>query len=752
MSYQNFLFLLLTTFAIGCRKPQAEIRLIPQPDSISLSGGTYPLPSEIALYADTLMASEAAMATEAIAMLTGTKVSVTNQFENADIALLATSDSKEPESYHLNITRQGIRIEASTPAGAFYGLQSLYQLINQNTKLPCLTIADKPHFSWRSMHFDVSRHFFPASELKRLIDLAAIHKLNIFHLHLTDDQGWRIEIKSHPELTTKGAWRKGTADDPWNYFVQPAVENEPRYGGFYTQEEMKDLVAYAAARHITIVPEIEMPAHSWAALLAYPQLSCSGKVWQKPGDVPFEFSDPFCAGNEETFDLLEDVLDEVMAIFPSKFIHLGGDEAKKTPWEHCPKCQKRMKAEGLANVEELQSYFIGRMGNYIKSKGREFIGWDEILEGGLAEGAAVMSWRGEEGGIAAAKLNHPVVMANSAKLYFNVAQSHTTTEQHEAGLPVGLLDVYHYDPVPESLSDAEKKFVIGVQSCLWTEYVNNNTQIYDRLLPRLAALSEIAWGLPDKRNEEAFLAAQEPYLAYLDQLGYSYHIPTPGYQASTKLFLETDTLRLTPPYPFASIVYTTDGSEPTRTSTIFNAPIPISRSTTLKAATLLPNGKLSNVITIEFKKGELIPAKQQASVTPGLMLAYREGKINSLAGIDSLKVLRTDTVENFDFPQWVAEDHFSLTFEGFFDAPADGIYGFRCISDDGSRIFIADSLVADNDGNHGMIAREGHVALAKGLHRLRVEYNESLYGQGLEVLFCQGNKDFEPLSVNYLKH
>lgn len=752
MSHKNFLFLLLVAFALGCQKPPIEVRLIPQPDSISLSGGTYPLPSEIALYADTLMASEAAMATEAIAMLTGTKVSVTNQSENADIALLATSDSKEPESYHLNITRQGIRIEASTPSGAFYGLQSLYQLINQNTKLPCLTIADKPRFSWRGMHFDVSRHFFPAQELKRLIDLAAMHKLNIFHLHLTDDQGWRIEIKSHPELTTKGAWRKGTADEPWNYFAQPAAEGEPRYGGFYTQDEMKALVQYAAERHITIVPEIEMPAHSWAALLAYPQLSCSGKVWQKPDNVPFEFSDPFCAGNDATFTFLQDVLDEIMAIFPSKYIHLGGDEAKKTPWEHCPKCQKRMKAEGLANVEELQSYFIGRMGNYIKSKGREFIGWDEILEGGLAEGAAVMSWRGEEGGIAAAKLNHPVVMANSAKLYFNVAQSTTISDKHEDGLPIGLLDVYHYDPVPAGLSESEKEFIIGVQSCLWSEHVSQIDQIYDRLLPRLAALSEIAWSTPQKRNETAFLTGLEAYFEYLDKKGYGYHVQSPGYLTANNLFLDTDTLRLENVYPFSSIVYTTDGTEPDANAPKYTTPIAITQTTTIKAATLMPSGKMSQVISLHFKKAQLQAAIDLPMASPGLELTYREGKINSLSQMDLLPVIKQDTVVNLRLPEWAAEDHFSLSFVGYFAAPVDGVYGFRTISDDGSRLFISDSMVVDNDGNHGKIARDGFVALSKGLHRLRIEYNESLYGQAFEVLFSQAGRDFEPLTEQYLKH
>lgn len=744
--------MLLASLALGCNKQSAEVRLIPQPDSISLAGESYSLPDEINLFADPALAGEASLAMETIARISGKKVSAATDQTQADIQIRLAAESASAEAYHMAITSQGITIEASTPAGAFYGLQSLYQLISQSTKIPCLTIADKPRFSWRGMHFDVSRHFFPTGELKRLIDLAAMHKLNIFHIHLTDDQGWRIEIKKHPELTAKGAWRKGTADEPWNYFVAPAIEGQPRYGGYYTQEEIKELVAYAQQRHITLVPEIEMPAHSWAALLAYPQLSCSGKVWQKPDNVPFEFSDPFCAGNEETFLFLQDVLDEVMALFPSKYIHLGGDEAKKTPWEHCPKCQKRIKSEGLANVEELQSYFIGRMGAYIQSKGREFIGWDEILEGGLAKGAAVMSWRGEEGGIAAAKLSHLVVMANSAKLYFNIAQSASVADKHETGMPIGLLDVYRYEPVPASLSEAEKMFVIGVQSCLWTEYINQTDQIYDRLLPRLAALSEIAWGAPEKRNEPAFLAGLEAYFAYLDKQGYGYHIQTPGYLAADKLFLNTDTLRFEGIYPFAGIVYTTDGTKPDANSPRYTAPLAITQSTTIKAATIMPSGKMSEVVSLQFKQAHLQPALEMPSSPPGLVLTYREGEITSLSQMDSLPVLRQDTVAGIGIPEWAAEDHFSLSFAGYFVAPADGVYGFRTISDDGSRLYISDSLVTDNDGNHGKIARDGFVALGKGLHSLRVEYNESLYGQAFEVQFSQAGKNFEPLTEQYLKH
>lgn len=527
---KTHLLLIITVISIfsSCNNPSNEVRLVPQPENLVLAKGIFAISDEIKIIADSSVLTEATYFAGQLKAVTGHNISVGSPSTNGKVIYLTLSNTiKGKESYTLNIGKKQVKISAKEPAGIFYGIQTLLQLANQYQEIPCMAISDSPKFSWRGLHFDVSRHLFAIDEIKRIIDLAAIHKLNVFHWHLVDDQGWRIEIKKYPELTSKGAWRKGNATDPWSYFAEPVEEDQPKYGGFYSQEEIKEIVRYARERHITIVPEIEMPGHSWAALMSYPELTCSGKVWKKPDDVAFEFSDPFCAGNENSFIFLQDVLDEIMTLFPSHYIHIGGDEAKKTTWANCPKCKKRLKDEKLQFVEELQSYFIRRVGKYIESKGREIIGWDEILEGGLAEGATVMSWRGEEGGIAAAKQKHHVIMANSKMLYFDYAQDpDTISEKYQSGKISSLLDVYHYNPVPKSLTGEEKSFVIGVEACLWTEYVYRPEQIYDRLLPRLAALSEISWGSTEK-NDNTFLAGMKPYFHFLDKLGYNYHAVIP---------------------------------------------------------------------------------------------------------------------------------------------------------------------------------------------------------------------------------
>ena len=323
----------------------------------------------------------------------------------------------DPEGYVLTVTPAAITVTGHDSAGLFYGCQTLMQAIPAGFRtqplasIPAVVIRDHPRFSWRGMHLDVSRHFFPKEQILEFIDYLARYKFNTFHWHLSDDQGWRIEIKKYPRLTEVGAWREDTRDRPWDYRPHPVAKGKSVYGGFYTQEEIREIVRYAASRHVTIVPEIDVPGHSWAALLAYPRLSCSGQPFFVPDDVPFAFTDPFCAGNEETYAFLQDVFGEIMDLFPSEYIHLGGDEAKKTPWEHCLKCQATIRREGLRGAEELQSYFIRRIGAFINRRGRKYIGWDEIREGGLPAGAAVMSWRGEQGGIDAVKAGQSAVMA-----------------------------------------------------------------------------------------------------------------------------------------------------------------------------------------------------------------------------------------------------------------------------------------------------------------------------------------------------
>lgn len=434
------------------------------------------------------------------------------------------------ENYHLDINPARINIVAEGKgAGAFYALQTLIQLIppqeikslkvapQKTFQLPCLLIRDRPSYTWRGMHLDVCRHFFPASFIKKYIDILAMYKLNTFHWHLTEDQGWRIEIKKYPKLTSVGAWRNGTMVGKYSDQKYDTIH----YGGFYTQEEIKEIVKYASDRHITIVPEIEMPGHSLAAIAAYPWLSCSGKK-QEVAKGWGVFDDVYCT-KDSVFNFLQDVFDEVIALFPGKYIHIGGDECPKTRWKTCATCQSRIKKEGLKDEHELQSYFITRIEKYLNSKGKQIIGWDEILEGGLAPNAAVMSWRGTEGGIAAAKQKHFVVMTPGKPCYFDHYQSKDKTKEPLAIGGYNPLDsVYNYNPTPKILSTQESEFIMGAQGNVWTEYILNEKQVEYMAVPRLIALSEVLWTQPENKNFNSFITRLKKNTAILDKLNVNY--------------------------------------------------------------------------------------------------------------------------------------------------------------------------------------------------------------------------------------
>ncbi len=423
-------------------------------------------------------------------------------------------------AYTLNITEQGIDICSNFNESAFHALQTFFQLLPTDPKakkeIPFVEIFDYARFGYRGLHFDVSRHFYPVEFVKKYIDYIAAHKMNYFHWHLTDDQGWRIEIKKYPKLTLVGGWRNGTIIGRY-----PGTGNDgKKYGGFYTQEQIKEIVKYAADRYITVIPEIEMPGHSSAAIAAYPELSCfpeeptkkyypkqckwsgdtTGKQVQQTWGV---FDDVYCAGKENTFRFTQDVLDEVLELFPSNFIHVGGDECPKANWKRCPNCQQRMKDNKLKDEHQLQSYFIQRVEKYLNSKGRKLIGWDEILEGGLAPNAIVMSWQGEKGGIEAAKQDHEVVMTPGNPVYFDHTQS-----QNEDSVTIGgynpIEKVYAYEPIPKELNATQAKFILGAQANMWTEYMKNTRKVEYMLFPRIAALSEILWSPKEKRDWKDF--------------------------------------------------------------------------------------------------------------------------------------------------------------------------------------------------------------------------------------------------------
>ncbi|MFZ5942309.1 MAG: beta-N-acetylhexosaminidase, partial [Bacteroidota bacterium] len=425
------------------------------------------------------------------------------------------------------IDKKTVKLTAAQPAGLFYGIQSLLQLCNGQDRvvLPVVNISDAPQYGWRGLMLDECRHFFGKEFVMKLIDQMATMKLNHFHWHLTDDQGWRIQIEAWPRLTEVGAWRYDDGSKTWNYFTEPAREGEPSYGGFYTHEQIREVVAYAAARHITIVPEIEMPGHATAAIYAYPELSCKGKPWTPANKQAFEFSDPLCAGNEKVFEIYQDVISEVVELFPSEFIHVGGDECKKDPWKTCPKCQKRMKEEHLKSVEELQSYFISRMERFIVSKGKRLIGWDEILEGGLPAEASVMSWRGYEGGIEAAGAGHDVVMSPTSFCYLDYYQGDPEKEPKAIGGFLPLEKVYSFNPMPAELKEENHHFILGGQANVWTEYMFDAPYVEYMIFPRAFAMAEVLWTDRSLQDYNGFLERLPYRLAELKARGINYREP-----------------------------------------------------------------------------------------------------------------------------------------------------------------------------------------------------------------------------------
>lgn len=519
-----------------------------------------------------------------------------------------------PEAYQLKVDASQVVISSPSEAGVFYGIQTLRKAVDvaegSNVELPAVEINDQPRFGYRGMMLDVGRHFFSMDEIKTYIDMMALHNINRFHWHLSEDQGWRIEIKKYPKLTEIGSMRKETVigHNSGKYDGKP-------YGGFYTQEQAKEIVAYAAERYITVIPEIDLPGHMQAALAAYPELGCTGgpyEVWTQWGVS----DNVLCAGNDQTIQFIKDVLAEIVEIFPSEYIHVGGDECPKVKWSTCPKCQARITALGLKSdnkhtkEERLQSYVIHEAEEFLNSKGRKMIGWDETLEGGLAPNATVMSWRGEAGGIEAAKQHHDVVMTPNTYLYFDYYQSKDTeTEPMAIGGYLPIERVYSYEPMPKSLSPEEQKYIVGVQANLWTEYIPDFKQVQYMVLPRMAALSESQWCAPEKKNYEAFLQRVSRLVNIYAKNGWNYATHIFDVMLDLKPNTETGTLdAVARTIDNAPIYYTLDGSEPTTASEKYTDVIKIDKPCTLRTVAIRPSGSSKTTKDeISFSKSSMKP-------------------------------------------------------------------------------------------------------------------------------------------------
>jgi hexosaminidase len=706
MTFKKTILILMISFLSSFAQ---EISIVPLPAKVEKLKGNFVVSEKTKIWIEPgkEMQSLGDLLSATINGQTGLKLSatwkMTRDIPKSLIQLETKKDFSTEEGYNLFIKSNLIKITAKNGTGIFYALQSLFQLMptaaNSNKiSLPCSSIQDYPRFKWRGVHLDVSRHFFPVAFIKKYIDMLSLYKMNTFHWHLTDDQGWRIEIKKYPKLTEVAAWRKDA--------------DGITYGGFYTQDQIKEVVAYAKKHYITVVPEIEMPGHALAALAAYPEYSCTGGPFLV-GNIWGVLEDVFCAGNEKTFEFLQDVLTEVFDLFPGEIIHVGGDEVPKVRWKDCIKCQTRIKTANLKDESELQSYFTQRIEKFINSKGRKIIGWDEILEGGLAPNALVMSWRGIDGGIAAAKAKHFVVMSPGTHCYFDYNQAHYNEPKGIGGY-ITLEKVYSYEPVPDVLNNEEAKYILGAQANLWTEYISMTDHLEYMLMPRMIALSEVLWSTKESRNLKDFIDRMSRQYSLLASKNINFRFPSPLPDETELLIKKSQIFKLDRAISNSLITYTLDGREPTITSSKYIEPLEVQNSIFIKTKVFLPNEKSSQTSSLTISAID--------SVTNGLNYKYYENTWDHLPNFDSFSALRNGTMKQLNISDLKPADNFGIVIESFLNIENDDSYTFYLTSNDGSNLLIDNALIVDNGGMHGTRELSGKTFLAKGKHSIKILY------------------------------
>lgn len=733
---------------MACSGPAGEVKpyneginIIPMPQTLVQQEGTFKLSGSTSFGASTPEAKTVAEYFAAkMNRSTGFNIKVA---DSGNITLnIDPSLEMNEEGYKLEVTPSAVNVTAKSAQGLFYGLQSFMQLLPAEIESPSVVnniawtaqavqITDEPRFEYRGLMIDPCRHFMTVDEIKKQLDVMALFKMNRMHWHLTEDQGWRIEIKKYPKLTEVGSKR---------------IEADgSEYGGYYTQEEIKEVVKYASDRFITVVPEIELPGHELSAIAAYPELSCKGEpttpriIWGVEDIV-------MCAGKELPFQFLEDVIAEVAPLFPGEYLHIGGDECPKTSWKSCPLCQKRIREEGLkadkdhTAEERLQSYFVQRMEKVAAKYGKKIIGWDEILEGGLSPTATVMSWRGEEGGIAAALTNHDVIMTPGGNgMYLDHYQGDSKLEPVAIGGYTTLEKTYSYNPTPDTLASMNKEhFVKGVQGNVWSEYLYTNDVREYRTFPRAIAIAEIGWTNNDKKDYSDFERRIDNAYVRLDAHQINYHIPQPEQPNGSCNFVAfTDSVSLT----FKTsrperMVYTLDGTDPTAQSTTYTGPISFTETTTLKIATALPSGKLSPIRTIKVDKQELAPAKVVEKTSAGLNMEVIDGTFLTVSDLEksgakvSTKKVIKETRELTSFVKTTESmrgvKQYAAIATGYVEIPEDGVY---YISSDLEEVWIDGKLLVNNGGEVKRFSRnDSSVALAKGLHEIKAVFLGNVMG------------------------
>ena len=730
-----------------------EINIVPKPQTVKPGVGDFTFSKKTKIVA--LGENErhiASMLNEMLQRYFGLKLQITHkpQKENAIIFVAMDAVLKSDSSYGVRVDPDLIRI-AGSEIGLFYGVQTFIQLLpiefRKEVKISAIEIIDGARFPYRGMHLDVGRHFMPVDFVKKYIDLMSQYKFNYFHWHLTEDQGWRIEIKKYPKLTEIGSKRPETVKEK---NLQPYIGDGVPHEGFYTQEQIRDVVAYAKARYITVIPEIELPGHSSAALAAYPELGCKQDYKYKVQTTWGIFKEVYCP-TEKTFSFLEDVLTEVIGLFPdSPYIHIGGDEVLKEMWKDSPEVASLMARENLKDLNEVQSYFVRRMEKFINSKGKKIIGWDEILEGGLAPNATVMSWRGIKGGIEAAKAHHDVIMTPTDSVYLDYGQGDPAYEPINIGGYVPLEKVYNFEPVPKELAGDEAKYIIGGQGNVWTEYMQTPEKVEYMAVPRMIALSEALWSKLEDKNFADFtrrLAAQFPRL---DKQNVNYRIPEPA--GLKNMVLGTNdkaVVELKPPVDSAKMYYTLDGTTPDENSRIYAGPIDIdikqNERVDLKTVTILQSGRKSSVYSATLLRRDYLPPVELADKRPGVTYGFVVPGADG--GLDPrLTSGETKTVGIQQFAKSVdLKQPFAMAFDGYINVPADGIYEFQAESTWDDTILVGGEKLIDFAGVKDRAFNSAVVPLKAGLQKISLRYNNrggdplfrvrwGIKGQGLRLI------------------
>jgi len=753
---KNILSIFLVIFSLlSCSKDQSrDFNIIPKPQDIKYQKGTFVFDKNTSIE-NQIVSSNFQKSLKIFRKIFFEKTNIHLQTRSEDAKKSITirrNNNLGKEEYHLFISNKEITIDAGDDAGAFYALISLFQIVEKDGKrfiAQSVSIQDKPAFQWRGMHLDVSRHFYSIREIKKIIRAMALLKLNMFHWHLTDDQGWRIEIKKYPKLTSIGSIRKETLNAHAANWPETYDGKEEK--GFYTQEEIKEVVAFAAAHQITIVPEIEMPGHAIAALAAYPEYACTKgpfEVWTKWGVNP----EVFCAGNENTYHFLEDILNEVCELFPGEYIHIGGDECPKTRWEKCKKCQQKLREEKLNDIEELQGYFTTRMEAYLYSKGKKTVGWDEILDGGVPPRAIIMSWRGEEGGITAAKAGNDVVMAPNDHVYFDHYQDVLYEPLAIAGL-TRIKEVYDYCPIPENMSQGQEH-ILGAQAQLWTEYIIGNNHLEYMIFPRLIALSEALWTNSTNKDYPDFQKRLSYWYPNLDLLKLNYRIDYPhGFDLINKTLESEFIVNLNSENSKAKIYYTINGFDPDADAMLYTETIKLKmpEDSILKAIAILPNGKESKIHQGIFTLVNYEKAIQEENVKKGLKYQYFKGEFLSTKEIHNAQITENGVINKIRIPDKNDGNFYAVKYFGLISIPKDDLYRFYLSSDDGSILIIDGQQIVDNDGFHYGFEKNGQIALQSGYHQIEVLYFQANYGGYISLSWS--SKDIikqEVPSANYL--